>query len=411
MAVKLFLQILKAESIFRKYPLCITMSDIVIDSDGFNTDNIMIKCYDFVEPSDLALGVIRNVESPIIVNVDGEELISDCYNSVVNVKKNYINKDTLVSVMRNYLIKHRFNCRTTRSDKQSYVLLCKSSECSWAFKASCKHGTDTFIVRTFNDEHTCSIMDIVLEQQHATIAFIAGITAPKLVNYKKIITPSDIIEDIKRELGLDIDYMKAWRGKECALKILRGRPADGYKKMPTYVYIFNSIYTNSHIRMHKSPDNQFMYLFIALQPLIKGFGYCSPVVVVDGHILLLAYGVVDSENDLSWMWFFQQFKCAFGERDNVCVVSDRHESIIKEIRESTNYIYGVYEEGRKYIVRLDIRTYNCGRFQLDEIPCRHVIAVLKRKHVKKIKPYCSDYYKKEALVKTYEMLLCPIPDK
>ncbi|KAM3247004.1 hypothetical protein P3L10_008771 [Capsicum annuum] len=28
-----------------------------------------------------------------------------------------------------------------------------------------------------------------------------------------------------------------------------------------------------------------------------------------------------------------------------------------------------------------------------------------------MKPYCSNYYKKETLVKTYEMLLCPMPDK
>ncbi|KAM3245918.1 hypothetical protein P3L10_007685 [Capsicum annuum] len=251
LAVKLFLQILKVESIFGKYPLCITTSDIVIDSDGVDTDNMMIECYDFVEPSDLALGVVRNVESLAIVNVGGEELISDCYNSVVKVKQKYINKDTLISIMRNYSIKHGFNCKAARSDKQS-----------WVFKASCKHGTDTFIVRTFNDEHTCSIMDRVFEQQHATIAFVAGITAPKLVNYKRIITPSDIIEDIKRELGLDIEYLKAWRAKK-------------------------------------------------------------------RHVLPLAYGVADFENDSSWTWFFQQFKCAFDERDNTCVVSDRHESIIK----------------------------------------------------------------------------------
>ncbi|KAM3320722.1 hypothetical protein P3S67_007924 [Capsicum chacoense] len=108
--------------------------------------------------------------------------------------------------------------------------------------------------------------------------------------------------------------------------------------MPTYVYMLNSVYPNSHIRMHKSPDNQFMYLFIALQPFIRGFRYCRPVVVVDGshmrgpyhgifvsastldgtgHMLLLAYEVVDSENDSSWMWFFQQFKCAFSKRDNI----------------------------------------------------------------------------------------------
>ncbi|KAM3360394.1 hypothetical protein P3S68_020106 [Capsicum galapagoense] len=81
------------------------------------------------------------------------------------------------------------------------------------------------------------------------------------------------------------------------------------------------------------------------------------------------------------------------------------------IRESTNYIYSVYEKGRKYIVWLDNRTCNNGRFQFDEIPCVHAIAILKRKHVKEMKSYCSNYYKKKTLVKTYEMSLCPMPDE
>ncbi|KAF3667832.1 putative AT-rich interactive domain-containing protein 1-like [Capsicum annuum] len=196
-----------------------------------------------------------------------------------------------------------------------------------------------FVVRTFNDEHTCSLMDRVFEQQHTTIAFIAGIISPKLVNHKRIIIPSDIIEDIKRELSLDIDYMMAWRAKERALKILRGRLADGYKKMPTYVYMLNSVYPNSHIRMNKSPDNRFMYLCVALHPFIRGFRYYRPVVIVDDSHLGGPYKEtfisasildgVDSENNSSGTWCFQQFKCAFSERDNMCVVSDRHESIIK----------------------------------------------------------------------------------
>ena len=46
----------------------------------------------------------------------------------------------------------------------------------------------------------------------------------------------------------------------------------------------------------------------------------------------LAYGVVDTENDCSWTWFFENFKNAFGERENMCIVSDRNESIIKSVR-------------------------------------------------------------------------------
>ncbi|XP_060192276.1 uncharacterized protein LOC132621838 [Lycium barbarum] len=50
-----------------------------------------------------------------------------------------------------------------------------------------------------------------------------------------------------------------------------------------------------------------------------------------GNILPLAYGVIDSENDKSWTWFFEQFKEAYGLRESMCVVSDRHESIIKAV--------------------------------------------------------------------------------
>ncbi|KAM3290061.1 hypothetical protein P3S67_018350 [Capsicum chacoense] len=118
-SVKLFLQILKAETIFGEYPLCITTSDIVIDSDDFDANDKTIECYDFVEPFELPVAVVGNVESLPVVNVGGEELISDYYNSVVKVNQKYKNKATLVSVMRNCAIKHRFNFKAERSDKQS----------------------------------------------------------------------------------------------------------------------------------------------------------------------------------------------------------------------------------------------------------------------------------------------------
>ena len=45
----------------------------------------------------------------------------------------------------------------------------------------------------------------------------------------------------------------------------------------------------------------------------------------------LAYGLIDSENDASWTWFFEQFREAHGLKDKMCVVSDRNESIIKTV--------------------------------------------------------------------------------
>ena len=49
---------------------------------------------------------------------------------------------------------------------------------------------------------------------------------------------------------------------------------------------------------------------------------------VGGKIFPLTF-VVDSENDQSWEWFFVNFRKACGGREDMVIVSDRHESIIK----------------------------------------------------------------------------------
>lgn len=71
--------------------------------------------------------------------------------------------------------------------------------------------------------------------------------------------------------------------------MIRGKLAEGYGELSKYIYMLNKVYTNSYIRMHKSEKNEFMYLFIALRPLLRGFEYCKSIVVVDGAHLSGAY--------------------------------------------------------------------------------------------------------------------------
>ncbi|XP_070054965.1 uncharacterized protein [Nicotiana tomentosiformis] len=101
--------------------------------------------------------------------------------------------------------------------------------------------------------------------------------------------------------------------------------------------------------LHKSEDGHFMYVFVALNASIIRWKYCYPVVVVDetflksshtgimlrasvqnaaGKFFPLAYVVVDSEDDAYWEWFFEMFRQDFGERERMCIVSDRHASIL-----------------------------------------------------------------------------------
>ena len=83
-----------------------------------------------------------------------------------------------------------------------YVLICFSDKCSWTIKASCRKKSDIFIVRNFNSEHTCPMRERLLTKVQATVGFVSGVTAPKLVNYKRIYTPRDIIDDFENIMGL-----------------------------------------------------------------------------------------------------------------------------------------------------------------------------------------------------------------
>ncbi|KAG5609438.1 hypothetical protein H5410_020719 [Solanum commersonii] len=83
------------------------------------------------------------------------------------------------------------------------------------------------------------------------------------MNHKKKHTPKDIQEDVKRDLGVDINYMKAWRLKERAIKILRG------------------------------------VLTEALYPFINDFQHCMIIIVVDGaHLKGVYKGIFVSSSTL-----------------------------------------------------------------------------------------------------------------
>lgn len=79
-----------------------------------------------------------------------------------------------------------------------------------------------------------------------------------------------------------------------------------------------------------------------------GWPYCRPVIVVDGSALKarfggmllaacghdangsifpLAFGIVPSESNESWQWFFENLRDSIGSRDSLAIVADRHKGI------------------------------------------------------------------------------------
>jgi transposase-like protein len=114
---------------------------------------------------------------------------------------------------------------------------------------------------------------------------------------------------------------------------------------------------------------------MALGASIRGWKHCRPVIVVDGtylnrhydgtiftactqdannSIFVLAFGIGDNENDKSWRWFLENLKKAYGHREGMCFVSDRHTSI----KNAIEHVYpGTYHGICSYHLLQNLKSY------------------------------------------------------
>ncbi|XP_055824312.1 uncharacterized protein LOC129892788 [Solanum dulcamara] len=184
---------------------------------------------------------------------------------------------------------------------------------------------EMFKISAFNKDHTCPLKDKVYSQKQLTSNLIGGIIKPKLVDHKRKHRATDIKNDVKLDLEININYMCAWRAKEKALISFRGTSAGSYNKLSVYLYMMSITYPGSHIQLKKTVNNQFLYVFIALRTFIQGFGHSRLVAVVDENHLRGPYNkTFVAANTTDGVE-------AYRKRSNMFVVSNRNESIINAV--------------------------------------------------------------------------------
>ncbi|XP_016469178.2 uncharacterized protein LOC107791607 [Nicotiana tabacum] len=377
MGFRAYMETKKENKNLGSYPLCISVRD-------FNME-LAINNESTSAGSSGSLNLLEFPSSPAIEEYQSE-IITESTQTYIEEGQVYQDKQTVAAAMKNYSVMHKFQFRVKRSSHRSYWLICVAESCKWHFKATPINDSAMFKIRSFSRQHTCCLMDETFIQRKRTAAVLGSMVVPKYCDPKTVYTPKDIQTDMLSEHGLNLSYMQAWRAKEKALQFLRGNPCDSYNKLPKYFYILEKNYPGSVVKLKKAADDCFLYAFVALCTSINGWQHCRPVVVVDGTFLKsayrgimltastmdaagtifpLAYAVVDSENDASWKWFFEQFKEAYGERPSMCVVSDRHESILK----ATSVVYpGLAHYSCMWHIWTNIRSkFKKGHLQLHEL--------------------------------------------
>ncbi|XP_022869031.1 protein FAR-RED ELONGATED HYPOCOTYL 3-like [Olea europaea var. sylvestris] len=169
-----------------------------------------------------------------------------------------------------------------------------------------------------------------------------------------IYRPSNIQNYIRREFGIDRNYYKAWMARDCVIELLRGSPDLSYDRLAEYCNILKKNNPGTVTFIEVDNENRFKYFFMALGPSIRGFhSSMRHVIFVDGtfmkskfrgtlpvamcqdanfQIYPLAFGIVDSENDASWTWFFDKLFQVTGILEGLVFISDHKDSIGNAIK-------------------------------------------------------------------------------
>ncbi|XP_069145715.1 uncharacterized protein [Solanum lycopersicum] len=230
-------------------------------------------------------------------------------------------------------------------------------------RASSLNKSSLFKVRKYIAQHTCCVRERVYVRRQEITDVVAVLIMDNYIDPSMVYTPKDVADDMLKLHGVSLTYIQAWRAKEKAVKLVISKiMINLYSNSYVLFLHFGANISGSVLKIKRNEGDTFLYAFVALEACIRDGEYCRSIVVVDGaalkcsyggtmltastldpggYILPLAYAIVDSENDASWIWFFEQFREAYGVRQNMCFMSDGNESIWKG---TTN----VYPESEHY---------------------------------------------------------------
>ncbi|KAM6598443.1 hypothetical protein CsatA_018052 [Cannabis sativa] len=263
------------------------------------------------------------------------EIITD--HKVLKIEKGQIYKDRkiLKITMGFFAMINNFQFKTKRSEPREY------------FK-----NTSTFKVKKDVQDHNCSLDIVMGDHKQANCNMIAEIIKKKFLSIKRNHRPNDIMIDMIDNFGVSTSYQKAWRTREKALELTRGRQDESYQQLPKYLHMLKVVNPGTIAQLETYKKDRFKYLYLPFANSIEGWKHCRPVIVTDrtflktsfgrtlftastmdanNSIFVLAFGIGDSDNDCSWEWFFTKLRKTFRDREGLTIILDRHKSIEKAV--------------------------------------------------------------------------------
>ncbi|OVA00148.1 hypothetical protein BVC80_1671g4 [Macleaya cordata] len=120
-----------------------------------------------------------------------------------------------------------------KSDNKRIVAKCSSEGCKWRIYARAEQDSDSVVIKTLLDDHTCLRLNVSTNKLAASIWVSDRII--NMIREHPEFQPKPIQTFIKSQYQIDIKYMTAWRAKEKALEKIYGLWKELYKILPDYI--------------------------------------------------------------------------------------------------------------------------------------------------------------------------------
>ncbi|CAH9130179.1 unnamed protein product, partial [Cuscuta epithymum] len=267
----------------------------------------------------------------------------------------YGSKKELDFHLKMYAITNFFQYRTKTSCPMVLHVVCVDyPNCKWAVRAVCIDKVSLFQVKRFDSEHTCPIDVCQRNNRQATSRLIAELIKHEYGDpSNKPYPPKSVMLDMQTKYGIYMSYKKAWIAKELAMELAMGSEKQSYARLPSMCHVLDRSNPGSIVSYSCKENGEFKNFFMCLSAWKDGWIHCIPVIIVDGSFLKsyykgtlltactqdankqifpLAFGICSGENTENWSWFFSMLKRSLTHRDDLYIVSDRHEGIINAVR-------------------------------------------------------------------------------
>lgn len=303
---------------------------------------------EFVGPS--ALAMCDDDASP-------ETIVTVWKSAITGVGQEFANVHEFQEALQRFAMANDFELKFKKNDTNRAVGGCASEGCSWKFNAVWVPSKKSFKIKTLNNVHTCDN-----ESKNWLVN-----TINERLQESPHLKPNEIANALIKDFGVESNPTQVFHGTGVSREQLHGSDKDAYNKLPWFCEKIIETNPGSISNLVIGENKRFKALFVSFYALLCGFqNGCRPLLfleatslrskygeiiltanAIDGNdgFFLVAFAIVDIEDDSNWHWFLEQLKAAILNSQSITFVFDREKNLkssVYEVFQDSHVGYSIY---------------------------------------------------------------------